>query len=418
VKYYCVPQGIRITKILAVLQVLVNNAGISSHGESLDMSLDEVLRMIQVNTIAVTSLTHLFGRDMKERRRGRILLVSSVCGAVSGIATVAVYAATKAYENSFGAAIGKELEPYGVGVTCLMPGAVRGTEFRSRSNSQEAMCWKIPFYSKTPSAVAECGVRAMLRGDTEVMPGVLNRLFVKVVKPILPQRMHNLLAEFMWNPLQLPFRPKVSAKLESLNVDTMETSRHDSNRGTPDITPDVPHQRPIVVRPMLYFSDPPSPRLLTLDDLSADNPEAMIDTQGESEDLTSDKSLATDEIPSENNADATTETSVDDNIGDGCVVLESKPERQRTPSESNGTSATSSRHQIGTERMESKFSTPKGPLKAEPSSELDLLMDQYKKHRALSIEDPWSTGFHHRYKYNGDPLPPSLIESRQNIQEV
>jgi short chain dehydrogenase len=401
------------------LQVLVNNAGISSHGESLDTSLDEVLRMIQVNTVAVTSLTHLFGRDMKERRRGRILLVSSVCGAVGGIATVAVYAATKAFENSFGTAIGKELEPYGVGVTCLLPGAVRGTEFRSRSNSQEALCWKIPFYSKTPSAVAECGVRAMLRGDTEVMPGVLNRLFVKVVKPILPQRMHNLLAEIMWNPLQLPFRQKVSANMQSVNVDSsLEIPRQDSNISGSGLALDVTQQRPIVVRPQLYFSHPPLPRLLTLDDPSVANLESATDLHIEPEELNYDESLATDEVPSEQNVDATVAKSGDDgHIADRSITVQTHTEEQRAYRASNGTSATRS-CQTGTGQRENETSTSNETIKVPPtSSELDLLLDQYKKHRALSIDDPWSTGFHFRYN-DGDPLLPSVIESRQKSQEV
>lgn len=187
------------------VQVLVNNAGISTQGESVEIPLESIERMIQVNAVSVTSLTQLFGRDMKDQRCGRILIVSSICGAVSGIASVAIYSATKAFENSFAIAIGKELEPYGVGVTCLMPGAVRGTEFQKRSDAHDALCWKIPFYSKTGPFVAECGVRAMLRGETLITPGFMNRLFLKVVKPVLSERLHNLVAEIAWSPFYLPF---------------------------------------------------------------------------------------------------------------------------------------------------------------------------------------------------------------------
>jgi hypothetical protein len=161
--------------------------------------------MIQLNAVSVSTLTHLFGRDMKERRRGRILMVSSVCGAVSGIASVAVYSATKAFENSFGISLAKEMEPYGVGVTILVPGAVRDTEFRSRSKAKQALCWNIPFYTKAPPFVAETGVRAMLRGDLLNTPGVMNRIFLQVMKPIMPMRLHNLVAEIVWNPLRWPF---------------------------------------------------------------------------------------------------------------------------------------------------------------------------------------------------------------------
>jgi short-subunit dehydrogenase len=184
---------------------LYSNAGVSSQGLSVDLPFNQVDAMISLNVRAVSALTHLFGRDMKERRRGRILNVSSICGSVAGIPTVAVYSATKAFEKTLSISMAKEMERYGVGVTCLSPGAVKETEFRSISGSGEALCWQIPFYPKTPPQVAEAGVRALLRGDTEVIPGLLNRVFLKVIMPVVPPRIHNWVAEVMWNPVQLPF---------------------------------------------------------------------------------------------------------------------------------------------------------------------------------------------------------------------
>ena len=59
--------------------------------------------------------------------------------------------------------------------------------------------------------MAAVGVRALLRGDTEVTPGLLNRIFVKVLQPMVPPRVHNMIAELVWNPwpesLTLPFPP-------------------------------------------------------------------------------------------------------------------------------------------------------------------------------------------------------------------
>ncbi|ACI65784.1 predicted protein, partial [Phaeodactylum tricornutum CCAP 1055/1] len=106
------------------VEILINNAGISSQGLAVDIPVTEATRIIQVNALSVSTLSHLYGRDMKDRRRGRILVVSSICAAVAGLPTVAVYAATKAFENTLSLSMAKELEPFGVGVTCLMPGAV------------------------------------------------------------------------------------------------------------------------------------------------------------------------------------------------------------------------------------------------------------------------------------------------------
>ena len=186
------------------VDILVNNAGLSSTGLAVDMSIEEVNRMIDVNGVAVAQLAHLYGKDMKERRRGRILFVSSVVGAVSAGPTVALYAATKAFEKVLGLSLAKELEPYGVGVTCLMPGAVRDTDFRSSSDTKEALCWKLPYYTRSPATVAQQGIRALLAGDVEVTPGWQNRAFLKVFQPAMPQRLHNILVEIAWNPPRVP----------------------------------------------------------------------------------------------------------------------------------------------------------------------------------------------------------------------
>ena len=183
------------------VDVLVNNAGLSSSGEFVDMEEQNLQHILQVNAMAVASLSHSYGSDMKKRRRGRILIVSSIVGVSYAGPTVAAYAATKAFEKVLGLSMAKELEVYGVGVTCLMPGAVGDSSFRRSSGSTDAICWKIPFYVKSCESVADQGVRALLLGDLEVIPGWQNRAFAKILLPILPQRGITLITETAWNPL-------------------------------------------------------------------------------------------------------------------------------------------------------------------------------------------------------------------------
>jgi short-subunit dehydrogenase len=137
------------------VDILINNAGFTLHGLSVDLPIQKVNTMIQLNAVSASTLAHLYGHEMKQRGRGRVMMVSSICGAVAGLPTVAVYAATKAFENSLSLSMGKELEPYGVGVTCVMPGAVRDTEFKSKSNTEHALCWHLPFYTRTAQQVAD-----------------------------------------------------------------------------------------------------------------------------------------------------------------------------------------------------------------------------------------------------------------------
>jgi short chain dehydrogenase len=161
--------------------------------------------MITLNVQAVATLSQMFGKEMKERGRGRIMIVSSLNSMAVGIKSVAIYSATKAFERTFCNSLSLDLEPFGVGVTCLVPGAVKDTEFRFRSRSEQALVWRLPFCTCTPQQVASQGVRAMLRGESEVIVGLLNRVFAKVLQPLLPQRLHNLVATVMWNPLYIPF---------------------------------------------------------------------------------------------------------------------------------------------------------------------------------------------------------------------
>jgi short-subunit dehydrogenase len=232
------------------VDILINNAGFALHGEAVDQDLDQVNDMIQVNALAVSALTHLYGRDMKKRRRGRVMMVSSICGAVAGLPTVAAYAATKAFENVLGISMAKEMEPYGVGVFCLTPGAVKGTDFKSLAN--DALCWKIPFYPKTPSQVADVGVKLMLRGDTQFTVGWQNRMFLKLLKPAMPPRLHNIVAEAAFNPLRSPF---ARSKLGQEQVEEKENvSRNPSPAQLPSLRPQL--------------GSTPPPRLLQLQDMA------------------------------------------------------------------------------------------------------------------------------------------------------
>mmetsp|Transcript_8942 Transcript_8942/g.17820 ORF Transcript_8942/g.17820 Transcript_8942/m.17820 type:complete len:1086 (+) Transcript_8942:50-3307(+) len=190
------------TKAGLDVDILINNAGVCTHGDLIDGDVDEALRMIQLNVGSVVELSRLYGKNMKDRRRGRILFVSSMTGAMPGCPRVAVYAATKSFEKSLASSLGRELERYGVGVTCLLPGAVEDTSFASTSGVEDAACFHFPGYAKTPEMVAGEGIKGLMLGYPEVYPGWENRLFVKIGLPVLPSRVANMIGEWAWNPWQ------------------------------------------------------------------------------------------------------------------------------------------------------------------------------------------------------------------------
>lgn len=199
------------------VDILVNNAGVCKVGDVINSSEEDLNQMINVNVGSATTLGYLYGQEMKKQRRGRILFVSSVVGSAPGGPGVATYSATKAFEKSLALSMGIEMEKYGVGVTCLMPGAVKGTAFACRSNASEAICWKFPMYPMTAQDVASRGINALLAGNSEVIPGWHNRFFLRVLSPLLPQRTTTKLVGFSFSPLKLglPW-----AQEEVIEVDT------------------------------------------------------------------------------------------------------------------------------------------------------------------------------------------------------
>jgi short-subunit dehydrogenase len=103
------------------IDLLVNNAGLLLEGRFDAIGLDEQLRLLQVNIVALTALTRLFLGPMLEHNRGRILNVASVA-AFMPVPKLAVYAASKAYVLSFGDALFQELSGTKITVTTLCPG--------------------------------------------------------------------------------------------------------------------------------------------------------------------------------------------------------------------------------------------------------------------------------------------------------
>jgi hypothetical protein len=109
------------------IDFLINNAGLGDYGSFATSPLERDDEMLQVNVVALTTLTRRLLPQMVARKRGAVLNVSSSAGFLP-IPGMAVYAASKAYVNSFSEALRAELRGSGVTVTALCPGPVH-TEF-------------------------------------------------------------------------------------------------------------------------------------------------------------------------------------------------------------------------------------------------------------------------------------------------
>lgn len=115
----------QFAEVLAIadprITVLVNCAGIGSHGDFAGQSDEAVSDMVQLNIVALTRMTKLCLPYM--RRGSRIIQLASGAAFLPQ-AAFAVYAASKAYVYSFSRALNRELQGRGIRVMAVCPGPV------------------------------------------------------------------------------------------------------------------------------------------------------------------------------------------------------------------------------------------------------------------------------------------------------
>jgi short-subunit dehydrogenase len=153
------------------IDVLVNNAGVLSYGLFCELDLEEQLRMVHVNIEAVVRLTHHVAGDMARRGRGWILNMSSV-SAFQPAPHHAVYAATKAFLQSFSEALHAELAPSGVHVGTLNPPYTSTPMI----GDIPPLPWQRLIPTMTPEDVARAAVRALEREQLYVVPDLRSRI--------------------------------------------------------------------------------------------------------------------------------------------------------------------------------------------------------------------------------------------------
>ena len=161
------------------VDILVNNAGFGVFGKFINTDLDREVKLIDTNVTAVHVLTKLFLKNMVERDKGYILNVSSIAGHLPG-PLMAAYYSSKHYVYILSESINEELKKNNskVRVGTLNPGPVR-TNFNKVANV------KFDLKSLSSDYVARYTVDKMLKGKTDITPGLSIKLlrFVAKISP-------------------------------------------------------------------------------------------------------------------------------------------------------------------------------------------------------------------------------------------
>ena len=105
------------------IDVLINNAGLVYVGAVEDLRLEDWRRQFETNFFGVIRVTQAVLPQMRERRKGRILMMSSVSGFVTP-PTQGAYSASKHAIEALSNALRHELYPFGIHTILIQPGYI------------------------------------------------------------------------------------------------------------------------------------------------------------------------------------------------------------------------------------------------------------------------------------------------------
>jgi NAD(P)-dependent dehydrogenase (short-subunit alcohol dehydrogenase family) len=113
------------------VDVLVNNAGYGLTAALEEATAEEYAPMFDTNVFGLVNMTKALLPQFRERRKGNIVMLSSV-GGIVGLPGWGYYNATKFAVEGLSEALATEMGPLGVHVTLIEPGPFR-TEFLGTS---------------------------------------------------------------------------------------------------------------------------------------------------------------------------------------------------------------------------------------------------------------------------------------------
>ncbi len=172
-----------LTSILSGREVgvAVYNAAYSFSGPLLNNSLADALKVTDVNVRGPLSFIHAVAPPMVTRRRGAIVIMSSLAG-FTGTPTIATYSASKSFLTTLGEGLWAELKPHGVDVLVSCAGAIRTPnylQFRTGNKDAPGTMFPEDVVSQTLTAI---GTGPMF------IPGTVNKLASAFLRRMVPRK--------------------------------------------------------------------------------------------------------------------------------------------------------------------------------------------------------------------------------------
>jgi short-subunit dehydrogenase len=150
------------------LDAIAINAGVGVGGLFYETDLEKELNLVRLNCESTVHIAKHAVKKMMGQGEGKILITSSIAGEMVA-PREAVYAASKAFDLSFGKSLRAELDHVdaGVTVTVLQPGPT-DTDFFHRAGMDDTKVGSEGKKESDPYDVAKEGFNALMKGEKHV----------------------------------------------------------------------------------------------------------------------------------------------------------------------------------------------------------------------------------------------------------
>jgi short-subunit dehydrogenase len=168
------------------INVVINNAGAIVVGPMELMNPEDYEAAMKIHFWAPLYTTLAVLPEMRQRREGRIVNISSIGGKIS-VPHLLPYSASKFALTGFSEGLRAELAAYGIAVTTICPGLMRtGSPYNASFKGQHRaeFTWfslsdSLPIISMSAERAARRIIKACKRGEAEVVLSITAQLAVK-----------------------------------------------------------------------------------------------------------------------------------------------------------------------------------------------------------------------------------------------
>ncbi len=190
------------------LDVLVNNAGVGYVAAVEDFRLEDFRKQFETNVFGVLRVTQAVLPHMRERRRGRILMMSSVAGRIAP-PTFGAYSGSKHALEGLSDALRLETYPFGIEVVLIEPGYIMTSFQQTATELAQPYVEKVKTgpYAKVYAGAWEGAKRGRARSKTT--PEDCARVILRAIEEPRPRVRYGvtrLATAVAWGKRLLPDR--------------------------------------------------------------------------------------------------------------------------------------------------------------------------------------------------------------------